>query len=257
MDCRRGGDGKVAGPRRVRILNDLEATGIRDRRSGPSELVTIHDGVPAPQATKVVIAAGTGLGEADSFLGRKQHLAMADRRRTRRFCAAHGAASRALEIYQGTRPVREHRTHSFGARISDHTRVSRSPVKHAGFDDPAKDPAPEITRRGLSGECPVCAATLDLWVEIYGSEAGNLAVRTVARGRNLCGRRNRRKNSAEAERRPVRRGARDKEKMGDFLAQVPIHVVLNEECPLLGRGVCGLERLVIRRLRNTSSRHKM
>ena len=28
--------------------------------------------------------------------------------------------------------------------------------------------------------------------------------------------------------------ARDKEKMKDFLAAVPIYVVLNEECPLLG-----------------------
>jgi len=25
-----------------------------------------------------------------------------------------------------------------------------------------------------------------------------------------------------------------KEKLGDFLAQIPIHVVLNEDCPLLG-----------------------
>ena len=28
----------------------------------------------------------------------------------------------------------------------------------------------------------MCVATLDLWVEIYGCEAGNLAVRSVARG---------------------------------------------------------------------------
>ena len=28
--------------------------------------------------------------------------------------------------------------------------------------------------------------------------------------------------------------ARDKEKMKDFLATVPIYVVLNEECPLIG-----------------------
>ena len=27
-----------------------------------------------------------------------------------------------------------------------------------------------------------CVATLDLWTEIYGSEAGNFAIRTLARG---------------------------------------------------------------------------
>ena len=34
----------------------------------------------------------------------------------------------------------------------------------------------------LAGECPVCVAAMNLWVDIYGSEAGNLVVRTVARG---------------------------------------------------------------------------
>jgi len=27
---------------------------------------------------------------------------------------------------------------------------------------------------------------------------------------------------------------RHKEKLGDFLARIPVHVVLNEDCPLLG-----------------------
>jgi glucokinase len=107
-------------------------------------------------------------------------------------------------------------------------------VRHPGFDDHKIDPAPEIARRGLSGECPVCVETLNLWVEVYGAEAGNLALRTVARGGIYI------TGGIAVKILPKMRNGRfaaavqHKEKLGDFLAQIPIRVVLNEDCPLLG-----------------------
>ena len=105
-------------------------------------------------------------------------------------------------------------------------------VRHPGFDDPAKDPAPLITQQGLSGQCPVCVATLDLWTEIYGSEAGNFAVRTLARGGVYVAGGIAVKVLPKLKDGRFAAAARDKEKMKDFLATVPIYVVLNEECPL-------------------------
>lgn len=64
------------GLQRVRILNDLEATAFGVRVLPPSDLETIYAGVPLADATCVVIAAGTGLGEAILFWDGKQHLAM-------------------------------------------------------------------------------------------------------------------------------------------------------------------------------------
>ena len=55
-------------------------------------------------------------------------------------------------------------------------------VKHATFDDPDADPAPEITKNALAKTCPVCVETLDLWTDIYGAEAGNLALKVLALG---------------------------------------------------------------------------
>ena len=55
-------------------------------------------------------------------------------------------------------------------------------VKHATFEDPDADPAPEITRNGLAKTCPICVETLDLWTSIYGAEAGNLALKVLALG---------------------------------------------------------------------------
>src|SRR5260370_12182869 len=55
-------------------------------------------------------------------------------------------------------------------------------VIHSSFDGPEADTAPEITRLALAGQCPICVQTLDLWVSIYGAEAGNLALKVLARG---------------------------------------------------------------------------
>src|SRR5262249_62168642 len=55
-------------------------------------------------------------------------------------------------------------------------------VKHPSFADPDSDPAPEITQNGLNKTCPVCVETVDLWTDIYGAEAGNLALKVLALG---------------------------------------------------------------------------
>jgi glucokinase len=222
------------GLQRVRILNDLEATAFGVGVLAPTDLVTIYEGVPLPQATAVVIAAGTGLGEAILFWDGKQHLAMGTEGGHADF-APHTAQQADLWKYL-------HERHDYvSAEIllsgrgfqSVHEFLDPS-LKHDGFNDPTKDPAPEITQRGLSGECPVCAATLDLWTEIYGSEAGNFAIRTLARGGIYVAGGIAIKVLPKLKDGRFAAAARDKEKMRDFLAHVPIYVVLNDECPLLG-----------------------
>src|SRR6266852_3763859 len=51
----------------VVLLNDLEATAHSLALLGSSEISTLNRGVPAPQATQALVAAGTGLGEAVLF----------------------------------------------------------------------------------------------------------------------------------------------------------------------------------------------
>jgi glucokinase len=80
----------------------------------------------------------------------------------------------------------------------------------------------------------VCVAALNLWVEIYGSEAGNLVVRTVARGGVYVAGGIAVKILALLREGRFIAAFQHKEKMADFLAQVPIHVILDEECPLKG-----------------------
>ena len=48
----------------VVLLNDLEATGYSLALLQPSETSVLNRGVPSPESTQAVVAAGTGLGEA-------------------------------------------------------------------------------------------------------------------------------------------------------------------------------------------------
>ena len=231
------------GLERVRILNDLESTAFGVAVLQPSDLETIYGGSPAPQATCVVIAAGTGLGEAILFWDGKQHSAMATEGGHADF-APHTAQQADLWKFLKDRGEFVSVEIILSGRGFQNVHEFLDPtIKHPGFDDPSKDPAPEITRRGLSGECPVCVATLDLWTEIYGSEAGNLAIRTLARGGIYVAGGIAVKILPKLKDGQFAAAARDKEKMKDFLAKVPIHVVLNEECPLLGAAYVAWKRL--------------
>jgi glucokinase len=225
---------KLLGLGRVRLLNDLEATGYGILILEPKDFETIHDGVPAPQATRAVIAAGTGMGQAILFWDGGQHVAVPTEGGHADF-APH--TEQQVELWKfvkaRSRYVSTELILSGRGFQTVHEFLDPS-VKHPGFDDPTKDPAPEITQRGLSGQCPVCAATLDLWVEMYGSEAGNFAVRTLARGGIYVAGGIAVKILPKMTDGRFAAAVRDKEKMVDLLAQVPIQVVLNEECPLMG-----------------------
>ena len=224
----------LLGLKRVRILNDLEATAFGVGVLGPSDLATIYEGVPLRTATCVVIAAGTGLGEAILFWDGTQHLAVGTEGGHADF-APHTHQQAELWKFLRTRVDYVSAEIILSGRGFQNVHEFLDPsLKHPGFDDPTKDPAPQITQQGLSGQCAVCAATLDLWTEIYGSEAGNFAIRALARGGIYVAGGIAVKVLPKLKDGRFAAAARDKEKMRDFLAHVPIYVVLNEECPLLG-----------------------
>jgi glucokinase len=219
---------------RVRILNDLEATAFGVGVLEPSDLAVIYEGVPLPTATSIVIAAGTGLGEAILFWDGTRHLAMGTEGGHADFAPHTPQQAELWKFLRGRVDYVSAEIILSGRGFQNVHEFLDPSVKHPGFDDPANDPAPGITQRGLSGECRVCAATLDLWTEIYGSEAGNFAIRTLARGGIYVAGGIALKVLPKLKDGRFAAAARDKEKMREFLAHVPIYVVLNEECPLLG-----------------------
>lgn len=219
---------------RVRLLNDLEATGYGLNVLDPRDLETLHAGVPAPQATKVVLAAGTGLGECIVFWDGRRHIPMPTEGGHADF-APHTVQQADLWKFLKAESEFVATEMILSGRGFRYLHEFLNPaVRHAEFSDPNADPAPVITENALAGSCATCAAAVDLWVEIYGSEAGNLALRAVARGGIYIA------GGIAVKILPKLRDGRfaaavaHKEKLEDFLADIPVHVILNEDCPLLG-----------------------
>jgi len=225
---------KLLGLERVRLLNDLEAAAFGISVMTPADLDLLHAGVSAPQAPRAVIAAGTGLGEAILFWDGTKHLPTATEGGHADF-APQTAQQADLWKYIKSRSEFVSAEMILSGRGFKTLHEFLDPtVRHPGFDDASVDPAAEITRRALAKECPVCIAAMSLWIDIYGSEAGNLVVRTVARGGLYIA------GGIALKVLPLLRDGRfitamqHKEKMTQFLVQVPVQVVLDEECPLKG-----------------------
>ena len=222
------------GTRHVVLLNDLEATGYSLAHLAPSELSTLNRGVPSPQSTQAVLAAGTGLGEAILFWDGNQHVVASTEGGHTDF------APRTEQEIELLRYMKKHDEFVSVELILSgrgfrtiHTFLDAS-VIHPSFEEPDADAAPEITRLALAGECPVCVQTLDLWVNIYGAEAGNLALKVLARGGVWVAGGIAVKIRKKMEDGAFFRSFCEKEKFAALLAQIPIQMVLNEEAPLIG-----------------------
>ena len=229
--------GRVLGLERVVLLNDLEATGSGIGALDSSELFPLNPGTRARSANQAVIAPGTGLGIAILFWDGSRHIVSATE-------GGHADFSpRTDEEIELLRFLKE-REGQVSVEVILSGRGFRSVhefldanVRHASFDAPEADPAPEITRKALAGECPVCVKTLAMWVEMLGAEAGNLALRTLARGGVYVAGGIAIKILEKLKDGTFVRAFCDKSQHRDLLAQIPIHVVLNEDAPLLGAAV--------------------
>jgi glucokinase len=219
---------------RVRLLNDLESAAYGISVVEPGDFAILREGIPAPKAPRAVIAAGTGLGEAILFWDGNRHIPTATEGGHADF-APHNEQQ--VELWKFIKARNEFTSNELilsGRGFKTLHEFLSADVRHPDFDEPGVDPAPGITQRALTKECPVCVAAMSLWIDIYGSEAGNLVVRTVARGGLFVA------GGIAVKILPLLRDGRflsamqHKEKMTDFLAQVPVRVVLDEECPLKG-----------------------
>lgn len=229
---------------RVPLLNDLQATAYGIGVLGSSDLEAIAPGTSVQNATRAVIAAGTGLGEAILFWDGKRHLAMPSEAGHADFAPN---TDQQADLWKYLKSGNEFvfqelllAGHGF-QRIHEFLDAT---VRHPGFDDHSVDAAAEITRLALAGQCPVCVGTLDLWIDIYGSEAGNLALRAVAHGGIYVAGGIAVKVLPKLKDGRFAAAARRKAKTGGFsLESVPIHVVLDEECPLKGAAYAAWKKL--------------
>lgn len=218
----------------ISLLNDLEATCHGVGVMQPSDLETLYAGTPIFEATRAVISAGTGMGQGIIFWDGKCHVPVPTEGGHADFAPQ---TNQQADFWKFLKQTQEYVSVEIilSGRGFQHVHEFLDPsMRHASFDENTDEAAAEITGNALSGKCPVCVAAVELWVDIYGSEAGNLAVRSVARGGVYVAGGIALKILPKMTTGKFVAAAQKKEKMTDFTKLVPIHIVLNEDCPLLG-----------------------
>jgi glucokinase len=219
---------------KVVLLNDLTATALSLNRLGPNDFAILNSGVREPNATKAVIAAGTGLGEAILFWdGQKYRVAPSEGGQADFTPRTELEIELLIHLNKQLPHVSCEEIVSGRGFRRIHEFLDPS-LRHTFFDVPDADAAREITQRGLAQSCPVCAEALRLWTEAYAAEAGNFALRTLALGGVYVAGGIAPKILPKLVDGSFLRAFCGKSKFAELLARVPISVVLNEDAPVWG-----------------------
>ena len=225
--------------KRVRLLNDLEATAYGLMELHADELESLNPSAPAQATgTRALIAAGTGLGEAILFWDGKRYQVCPSEGghsnfapnsdieiellRYLRTSYLHVSYERVLSgpglhtIYQFLRDTQKNEPTWFAERL------------------PTGDPAALIAEAALTGKPEICAQALKLFISIYGAEAGNLALKTLAVGGIYLG------GGIAPKILPILQDGTFIKAFGDkgrykrLMNTIPVHVILNPNTALIG-----------------------
>jgi glucokinase len=225
---------------RVRLANDLVAMAASIDVLTEDELVALQPGEPAPESNRALIAAGTGLGEAllhrveGRFVPSPSEGGHAD------FAARNEdeiALARDLTARFG-RAMVEHVVSGTGLVNLYRFAHERRPAPCAEGIDPNRADAPAaISKAGSTGRCDGCREAVRLFIDAYGAEAGNLALRSVATGGVFVG-----GGIAPKMIDALRSGAflqafRAKSPFESLMARIPVQIILEPEAGLIGAAV--------------------
>ena len=105
------------------------------------------------------------------------------------------------------------------------------------------DPTPVIVRAALDRDrpCDLCVATLNTFVSILGSEAGNLALKVLATGGVYLGGGIPPRILSALDNGRFMAAFQNKGRLADLLDRMPVHVILNPKPALLGAACYGLD----------------
>ena len=216
------------GIRRVTLINDFYAVALGVPLLGEADVVVLNPGKRDPFGPIGILGAGTGLGEAivihDGVRwnvvpseGGHADFAPQDEDQAELFIALHKKLGHVSweRVLSGMGLVN---IHNFAA----------------GLDRPYHEKLPaEIATAAAQGEA-AAVRTMDLFVDIYGAEAGNMALRLLARGGVFLAGGVAAKNVARfTDGRFVQAFLR-KGRFRALLAEIPVYLIVNPSVGVIG-----------------------
>jgi glucokinase len=226
----------------VKLINDLLANAHGIALLEESDFVVLNIGVPNKTGNRALISAGTGLGEAGLYAD--------DNGGYHPFASEGGHADFAPRNDLETDLLRylmgrfEHISYE---------RVLSGPGLHNIYlflretgrgDEPAwlaeqlaqGDPSAAISKSALEGTSGICMQALDIFVSIYGAEAGNLTLKMLATGGTFVGGGIAPKIIRKLSSTAFMKSFSAKGRSSGILKDIPVRVITNDKTALLGAG---------------------
>ena len=229
---------RLPGLGRVELLNDLAATALGIAEIDDSRFATLNEGRKGG-GTIAVIAAGTGLGEAALVADGDRLVAMPSEGGHADFGPGNETEVELLGFL-----AKRHGHVSWERLVSGpglcaiHEFLVQSGRGEASAALAARmaagDPAAAIAEAALSGADPSASAALDIFVRLYGAEAGNLALKVFATGGVYLAGGIAPKILPRLREGPFLQGFLAKGRHADLLAAMPVKVILEQKAALLG-----------------------
>lgn len=224
----------------VRLINDLEATAFGLGELGPEQLYTLNEGEGERAGHRALIAAGTGLGMAAIYFDG---------------AAYHPMPSEGGHIDFAARNEREFELMNYlraqiGGRVSYERVLSGmgihniySFLRDRGYgEEPAwlaeeirtGDPSAAISHAALAGKSELASQALEIFVEVYGAMAGNLALLLKSAGGLYIGGGIAPKIMPKLTDGTFMRHYGDKGRMSGLVMSIPVRVILDDKTALYG-----------------------
>jgi glucokinase len=230
------------------VLNDLEAIANAVPVLEADDLHVLNEGQPELHGSLAVIAPGTGLGEAYLNWDGARYVAFPSEGGHTDFAPLNDLQIDLLRYMMAREPHVSYELVCAGKGLPNVYSFLRDSGHYPEPDwlkealAGADDPNPVIVEAALGGDqdCPLCDATLDLFVSIMGAEAGNLALKVLATGGvYLAG-------GIPPRILPVLADGRfmaafqAKGRLSSILAPLPVYVIKNPDVALLGAACYGM-----------------
>lgn len=234
---------------RVRLINDFQAVGYAVESLSSGDLAVLQAGEPARYGTRAVIGAGTGLGqcllvwhgdhyEAYATEGGRVGFAPADAEQVElaRYLLAQHGRSCFESVLSGPGLLRLYQFLVASGAAPESPELAAVIAR-------TDDPAAAITRAGLDGNDELARRVLELFIRIYGSHAGNVALATGATGGLYLAGGIAPRLLARLQDGKFLQAFLNKPAMEHLLATIPVHVIRCDDAGLRGATAVALRLL--------------
>jgi len=228
------------GIQHVFLINDLEANGYGIPELASDKIFTLHAGDETTIGHRGLIAAGTGLGQALLIWDGNHHRPIASEGGHCDFAAR---STREIALLEYLRA-------QLNGRVSWERVVSGLGIKNIyaflrdveKIDEPhwlrdrmkAEDPNAVIGQCAEDGTSFLCFETMKIFVSAYGAEAGNIALKVLATGGMYLGGGIAPKIIKTLQNGFFTQAFLDKGRLSPLLQSIPVRVILDDTCALLG-----------------------